>query len=392
MRKNAILILCLLLVPLMMVAHASANDGNDSEERSLMAQGILSYLRGGSQGAPGLGELRQAASLYPEYPRSINDSAGNSFVFYQPVQRVVVLNNNAADAMTAIGADGVIVGIAESMTENTNQFPVTSTLPSVGKWMEPDIEAILALNPDLVITYVKWPESAKLESHLPGRIPVVRMEFYKVQSYREEMETAGRLFNREENASKYLEWYDHYIILVNERVQDIPQEERVQVYAEAGQGQSFGRRVYSEGTGLDDLLVAAGGVNMASGYVTGYADVENEWVFYKKPEVVLIWSGKGGYKTDERDQVVAIYDGFTGIRGFGTLPAVSNMRVYVISSSFAYGSSFPASLVQVAAWLYPDRFEDIDPMALHREYLENYTQTSEEVWDAGTFYYPDGRE
>jgi iron complex transport system substrate-binding protein len=392
MRKDVIIILCLLFVSLATIAPASASEDYNGEARYLMAQAILSYLSEGSQGTPSLSDLQQAASLYPQYPRSINDSAGKNFVFYRPVQSVVILNNNAADALTVIGSDHLIAGVPETMRDNAFQFPQTSKKPSVGRWMEPDIETILMLKPDLILSYVTWPDPDKLERHLPASIPVVRMELYKADIYREEMKTIGHLLNEEENASRYLEWYDHYVNLVQERVSDIPQEELVSVYAEAGQGQAFGRRAYSEGTGLHDLLVAAGGTNIASGHVTSYADVENEWVMYQKPDVVLIWSGKGGYKIDERDQVVSLHRDFTGTRGFETIPAVRDDRVYVVTSSFAFGSSIPVGLVQVAAWLYPNRFEDIDPVTLHREYLENYTQSSKEVWDAGTFYYPDGRE
>lgn len=368
----------------------SASFVNDSEARFLIAQGILDHLQD-KVGAPSLGDLQKAASLYPTYPRSINDSSGKTHVFYRPVERVIILNNNAADAMTVIGVDGLIVGVPESLKENSYQFPVTSTLPSIGKWNEPDIEAILALKPDLIISYITWPDPEKLERHLPPGIPVARMEFYKADIYRKEMEAAGHLFNREEKAGQYLDWYDSYVDLVKERVKDIPQEQRVRVYAEAGQGQAFGRRAYSNGTGLHDILVTAGGVNIASGHIKNYADVEQEWIVHQKPELVLIWSGKGGYKVDERDRVIALHSGFTGIRGFENIPAVRDGRVYVVTASFAYGSSTPVALVQVASWLYPDRFSDVLPEAIHREYLEKYTQTSEKVRDTATFFYPDGR-
>ncbi len=392
MKNSHLFVFWLLIAALAFATPASAAYENDSEARYLISQDILGYLRNADQEEPTINELYQAASLYPEYPRSINDSAGNTFVFYQPVKKVVILNNNAADALTVIGTDDLIVGVAESLKENSLQFPETSTLPSVGKWMEPDIEAILALDPDLVIAYGSWPDPEKLETHLPNDIPVIRMDFYKTETYRSEMEAVGHLFNKEENADEYLEWYDHYFDLVNERIQDIPEEERVRVYAEAGEGQSFGRRAYSTGTGLHDLLVAAGGVNIAEEYIDGYADVETEWIIYQKPESVLIWSGKGGYKTDERDLVISQYNGFTGITGSDKIPAVSEGRVYVITSSFAFGSSSPAALVQVGSWLYPSRFEDIDAQSVHEQYLEKYTQTAEDVWDEGTFYYPDGKD
>ena len=74
--------------------------------------------------------------------------------------------------------------------------------------------------------------------------------------------------------------------------------------------------------------------------------------------------------------------------GFHRIPAIEDGRVYVIASSYAFGSSSPAALVRVASWLYPDRFADIDPDEIHREYLETFTRTDEEIRETGTFFYP----
>lgn len=392
MKRATFLIFCLLLISVVATSYASALEENNSEAHDLLAKGILARLHDGTRSNVTLNDLSEAASLYPEYPRSIKDSTGKTFVFYHPVQRVVILNNNAADAMTVIGAEKLIVGVGDTMKENALQFPELSTLPSVGKWTEPDIEAIYAPNPDLILSYVTWPDPQKLETHLPNSLPVVRMDFYKEDVYREEMVSIGHLFNEEENMSKYLAWYDKNLNLVSERIADIPEDERVRFYAEAGSGKSFGRRAYGEGTGLDDLATAAGGVNVASGYITEYADVENEWVIKQNPDVIFIWSSKGGYTTTGRDEIVALHNNFTSMPGFDTISAVKDNRVYVLSSSFAYGSSSPVALVQVASWLYPDRFSDINTTALHHEYLANFTHTTEDIWNSGTFYYPDGRE
>ncbi|HIJ06444.1 ABC transporter substrate-binding protein, partial [Methanocalculus sp.] len=180
-------------------------DDYSAEARLILATGILDHLQGGG---PGLVMLRDAATLYPEYPRRITDTAGTEFTFYRPVERVVVMHANAAESIIAIGGDDRIVGVGSTINTNTLQFPELSQLPSVGKWTEPDIEAILALNPDLILTYVTWPEPEKLERHLPSRIPVIRMEYYKAEVFREEMVKTGRIFNEEDNCADYLAWYD----------------------------------------------------------------------------------------------------------------------------------------------------------------------------------------
>ncbi len=389
MKQVFSILIVLILATGIIICPVQGSDDYSTEARQLLATGILDHLQGGG---PGLVMLRDAATLYPDYPRLITDTAGTKFTFYRPVERVVVMHANAAESIIAIGGDDRIVGVGSTIKTNTLQFPGLSRLPDVGRWTEPDIEAILALNPDLILTYVTWPEPEKLERHLPSRIPVIRMEYYKVEVFREEIEKTGRIFSEEEHCADYLAWYDEYLAIVEDRIGSIPCEERVRVYAESGSGQSFGRRTYSEGTGLHDLLVAAGGVNVASGHTTGYADVENEWVMHQNPDVILIWSGKAGYKLGERNDIIQLYEEIMGTPGFGSIEAVKNDRVYIVTSGFAFGTGSPAALVQVAKWLYPDRFEEINTEEIHAEYLERFTRTGAEIREQGTFYYPDGRE
>lgn len=383
-------LLCLLLCGLLITPVASSSMNYDDEARILLSEGILSYLISGDE-TVSLSDLRGAASLYPAYPRRITDSAGKEFTFYRPVERVVAMHVNAAEVAVLLGVSEKIVGVSDTVRTNTLQFPELSELPSVGKWTEPDIEAILATNPDIVLTYVNWPEPDKLELHLPERIAVVRMDFYRAEVFREEMEMVGRIFDEQENLDEYLEWYDTNLALVEGRVSTIPYGERVLVYGESGSGQAFGRRAFGEKTGLHDLITAAGGVNVAAGHITGYADVENEWIIQQNPDIILIWSGKGGYKLGDRDEIVSLHDDIMGMPGFERIKAVRDGRVFIITSGFAYGPSSPVALVQVASWLYPDLFEDIDPAAIHAEFLERFTHTGEEVREMGTFYYPDVR-
>jgi iron complex transport system substrate-binding protein len=374
-----------LILLLLLIAPAGALASAEDDARTLLAAGILSEMKGEG---PGIDLLRDAASLYPDYPRSITDSGGRAAILYRPPERIVVMNSNAADAASVIGLSDRIVGVGDTITKAPLQFPDLAGLPNIGKYNEPDIEAILAVRPDLLISYVLWPDTEKLERHLPKRIPVIRMDLYKADTFRSELSELAHITGGSEEAAVYLSWYDDILSLVNERVGSIPDEERVRVFVDYGSGKSSGRRTMSEGTGMHDILVAAGGVNVASGHVSGYADVENEWVISQRPDVVLIWSGKGGYVTGEEALFREARDDLMGMPGFSRIPAVRDERVYVVSSAFGFGTVSPVAVLKVASWLYPDRFADIDTDAVHAEYLREFTHAGEEIRTSGTFYYP----
>ena len=76
------------------------------------------------------------------------DAAGIAHVFDHPAQRVISLVPSATQTLLAIGAGGSLVGRTDFDTEAW-----VATLPSVGGGLGPNLEAIVALRPDLVIRF-----------------------------------------------------------------------------------------------------------------------------------------------------------------------------------------------------------------------------------------------
>lgn len=374
-----------LLLLLLLVAPASAL-GAVGDSRILLAEGILAELKGDG---PGMAALQDAATWYPEYPRAVNDSAGVTTTLYRPADRIIVMNSDAADAISILGIDDQVVGVGDVIPTRPLQFPTLTGVQSIGKYNEPDIEGIMALRPDLLISYVLWPDAEKLDRHLPDRIGIIKLDFYKADAFRDELSTLAHITGSSDAATEYIEWYDGIQTLVNERISRIPDDERARVFIDYGSGRTTGRRTMAEGTGLHDIVTAAGGINVAAGYVTGYADVENEWVIKERPDLVLIWSPKGGYVPGEEDLFREARDDLMTMPGFGNIPAIRDDEVYVISSAFGFGSSSPVAVLRVAMLLYPDEFDDIDFNEVHQEYFSRFTQSDEEIHTLGTFYYPE---
>jgi iron complex transport system substrate-binding protein len=58
--------------------------------------------------------------------------------------------------------------------------------------------------------------------------------------------------------------------------------------------------------------------------------------------------------------------------GWTDVDAVKNNRVYVMDPFAANACSKMVGACYLAKWLYPDRFPDLDPDALMKEWLENF--------------------
>lgn len=341
------------------------------------------------------GEVKKEAlpgDTAAQFPVTIIDATGEEVIIENPIERIVVLNTNAAEIVRALGAADRVVGVHMRLTERLRFYPEMSKLPTVGKWREPDIEAILALNPDIVLAFENWPAPEKLEEKLQGTgVTVVRLNFFKASTLREEVIALGKILGAETEANNYVAWHDAVVNPIKEKVAAMSEKERARVFIEGrmGGGKEFGRRAWGPGTGMHDLVVAAGGINIVEGYVEGFADVEVEWILKENPDVIIARSFKGGYETDDHTEVKAYYEILQEVPGFAKLKAVQENRVYIITGAIASGPQYPAGLAAVARWLYPDKFADLDPQAIHQEYIDMFCPGLDfDVRRQGVFAYP----
>jgi iron complex transport system substrate-binding protein len=79
---------------------------------------------------------------------TVTDASGAMVTLDGPARRIVSLVPSATQTLRAIGADGTLVG-----RTNFDRESWTDAIPSVGGGIEPNLEAIVALEPDLVIRF-----------------------------------------------------------------------------------------------------------------------------------------------------------------------------------------------------------------------------------------------
>ncbi|MEA3282622.1 MAG: hypothetical protein U9Q68_08735, partial [Euryarchaeota archaeon] len=63
---------------------------------------ILAYLDGSAHTKPD--DLRDAAHIHVQYPRTITDSIGQNITIYRPVKRIIALGSYRTEAVKILGA------------------------------------------------------------------------------------------------------------------------------------------------------------------------------------------------------------------------------------------------------------------------------------------------
>ena len=90
----------------------------------------------------------------------ITDERGVTNVFAQPPQRIVSLLPSLTESICAMGQCNRLVGV-----DRYSNFPaIVQRLPSVGGGLDPNIEGIVALRPDVVLLATSSRAASRLES------------------------------------------------------------------------------------------------------------------------------------------------------------------------------------------------------------------------------------
>ena len=120
---------------------------------------------------------------------SVTDDAGMPVVLEKPAQRIVSLAPYLTELLFAAGAGDALVGVTEF-----SDYPVAArSLPRVGGGGGLDIEAIMALQPDLVVAWQSGNPSAQVEKLQSFGIPVFISEPRQLGDVPATLRRLGRL-------------------------------------------------------------------------------------------------------------------------------------------------------------------------------------------------------
>ena len=74
--------------------------------------------------------------------------------------------------------------------------------------------------------------------------------------------------------------------------------------------------------------------------------------------------------------------------GLEHVTAVENGTVYIITNHVIGGTRNFIGIGYLAKWLYPELFSDLDPKAVHQEYLTKFQGLDIDLDEKGVFVYP----
>lgn len=243
------------------------------------------------------------------YPVKITDSFGKEVTLEAEPMRIVSIAPSVTEMIYAIGAQDKLVG----RTDYCDYPQEVKEIESIGTLRTPDIEKIVSLQPDLVITSTHFDDEngAKLEE---AGIPVIGLyEEFDMNGVYTQFDTLGIALNKQEAATKVVEDMKARISEVQAKVEGL---EAPSVYYVVGYGE-YGDYSAPENTFVGQMIKLSGGKNIVPASDSWSYSLEA--LLEADPDIILVRNGEK--------------DGFMATEGYNHLTAVKEGHVYEIDGN-----------------------------------------------------------
>lgn len=254
-------------------------------------------------------------------------------------ERIVSLAPNLTELLYAMGLDKEMVAV----TSDSNYPEQAQSLPHVGTFWQPDMEAIIAARPTLVVA-LGFDQQAGLAGRL--RKMGCRTLSLNIETFPElysGIETLGQSVNRPQEASRLIH-----------RIQGTQDNLRRRFAGRAEPRvlwviQREPLRVAGVDTFIDEMIRTCGGRNAIGKTIHQYPPISQETLLASAPDIIIEPSDtQADYERLSR----TIYE-FYG--RYPSLPAVQDKRIYILDGDLVsrLGPRIEQGLKEVAKCLWP---------------------------------------
>jgi ABC-type Fe3+-hydroxamate transport system substrate-binding protein len=224
--------------------------------------------------------LTVLACRQPELQSSrlvVVDDAGDSVAVHVPARRVVSLIPASTELLFAIGAGPVVVG----RSEWCDYPPAVSAVPNLGAGIGPNLEAVLAARPDLVVLYNSAQHAAVASRLRDLGVPAIRINTDGLADVPRIGGMLGRLTGHQREADSLSAVFDTALASATVDSGSVSRPTVLLLVWEQPP-MTVGR-----GSFLSELVERAGGRNLFADVATSSGPVSIEAVSVRDPDLIL---------------------------------------------------------------------------------------------------------
>jgi len=257
----------------------------------------------------------QAVAGISENMIILEDGAGNTVELSGPAEEIVVLAPSVLEIIDALSAMNLVVEVDNWSVGASD--PLAEGFEGAGDAFGPNIEMIIDIDPDILITTTGGPEEDYQKLKDLG-IEVYRaISINGIEGVYDEIANIGEVVGLESKAEELISELREGVDEIYDKVKDLSDDQKPRVFYEV-----WNDPLMSVGadTFINDIIEKSGGVNIvAEDDITGWPEYSVETLIDKNPDVIiapLSLAADPSIITEESK--------------FSSIKAVTDGRVYIV--------------------------------------------------------------
>lgn len=266
--------------------------------------------------------------------REVTDDLGRRVKIPENIERAVSLAPNLTEIVFAVGAGEKLIGV----TSFCNYPPEAAKIQKIGDTMNPNIESIVALKPQIVLVstasqienFTKTLDAQNIAYFVTN--PQTLEDIYKT------VYQSGEIFGKNEEAGEVVNALKKRVASVEARTGSA---EDAKVFLQISREPLY---TIGKDSFMTDLVNRAGGASVTGNVATAYPKLSKETALALNPEAIILSDSEDNQSPND---------------AFENSPAVKNNKVFKINADII---SRPAprvvdALEQIARALHPESFD-----------------------------------
>ncbi len=269
------------------------------------------------------------------YPLKITDFKGREITIAKMPQRIISLTPSSTEILFQIGAGSRVVGVTAY-----DDYPAeVESLPKVGDFNGPNLEAIVKENPDIIFAS-DLSGQEQVEALEKNGFTVAILEANNLNQIMESINKIGQITDTQKQSNEVALTMQNRLNEITKKVKDLPKVKTFYLV------DINGNWTAGKGTFIDELITLGGGENITTD-VQGWVKYSVEKIVEKNPSVIITAPHAGDTLSIAK------------MPGYKDTTAAKNNLIYVVSDDNII--SRPAyriilGLEEIAKFLHPEAF------------------------------------
>ena len=247
----------------------------------------------------------------------VNSQSSSKSSSNQSAQRIISLSPSITETLFALGLGDNLVAVTDYC-----DFPdVVNTLPKVGGFINPNLEAILALQPDLVIMLAK--QQRVVEQLQQLNIQTLPVFNTSLDDIKQTIADIGQQTQHQQQANKLLDKINQKITFIAEKTKDLARPSVMITMGHSLDSEHM-KQIFIAG-----LITLAGGQNVYQAQQPSVPSLSVEGIMQLNPQIIFDIYPEADDHNSDLDQVLHQWHNLKYV------DAIKNNRIHLIEQNYA---------------------------------------------------------